>query len=202
MKPLVIGITGKACAGKDQYAKAFEELGARVVDVDRLGHQALEANRDRIVAEFGLSIEHRGVIDRKALGAIVFSDPAKLEVLEGISHPWMRARIGEILDEEPEGLIVLNAALLSRMGLDRLCSHVLFIAAPRCLRFRRCKARDGLSWRRFLKREASQRDVTYRSLDPNVPRRRLWNWGSLSLIHRQVQRCCGRIGFSVVAGTE
>ncbi len=72
MKPVVIGITGKACAGKNQYAKAFEELGARLIDVDRLGHQALEANKDRIIAEFGDSVADRGEIDRKALGAIVF----------------------------------------------------------------------------------------------------------------------------------
>ncbi|HRV23782.1 MAG TPA: dephospho-CoA kinase, partial [Sphaerochaeta sp.] len=143
MKPVVIGITGKACAGKNQYAKAFEELGARLIDVDRLGHQALEANKDRIIAEFGDSVADRGEIDRKALGAIVFSDPTKLKVLEGISHPWMVARIERILAEETAEVIVLNAALLSRMGLDRLCSHILFIAAPRCLRFRRCKARDG-----------------------------------------------------------
>lgn len=195
MKPVVLGITGKACAGKDRYAKVFEELGARLIDVDRLGHQALEANQDRIIAEFGDSIEHQGTIDRKALGAIVFSDLSRLKALEGISHPWMVARIEEILAEETADAIVLNAALLSRMGLDRLCSHVLFITAPRCIRFRRCKARDGLSWEQFLKREASQRDITFRSIDPNAARYRLRNWGSTEIIHRQVRRCCVRIGF-------
>lgn len=194
MKPVVIGITGKACAGKNQYAKAFEELGARLIDVDRLGHQALEANKDRIIAEFGDSVADRGEIDRKALGAIVFSDPSKLKALEKISHPWMVARIERILAEETAEVIVLNAALLNRMGLDRLCSHILFITAPRCLRFRRCKARDGLSWRQFLKREASQRDISYQLLDPKAIHHRLWNWGSMEIIHRQVQRCCGRIG--------
>lgn len=194
MKPIIIGITGKACAGKNQYAKVFKDLGARLIDVDLLGHQALEANRDRIIAEFGPSIEDQGGINRKALGAVVFSDPSKLKALEGISHPWMVARIERILAEETAEVIVLNAALLSRMGLDRLCTHVLFIAAPRCIRFRRCKARDGLSWGQFLKREAHQRDIAYRSIDPDAVRHRLWNWGSMSLIHRQVQRCCGRIG--------
>ena len=194
MKPVVLGITGKACAGKDQYAKAFEELGARLIDVDRLGHRALEANKDRIIAEFGGSIKNQGVIDRKALGAIVFSDPSKLKALEGISHPWMVAQIEKILAEETADVIVLNAALLSQMGLDRLCSHVLFITSPRRLRFRRCKARDGLSWEQFLKREASQRDITYRSIDPNAARHRIRNWGRVEIIHRQVRRCCVRIG--------
>ena len=193
--PIVVGITGKACAGKNQYARQFEERGAYVIDVDHLGHQALEANEEQVVAFFGESIIEEGKINRRALGAIVFSDPAKLKALEAISHPWMVEHIKQIIDEKTDEIIVLNAALLSRMGLDQLCSHVLYISAPRALRYRRCKKRDRLSWSQFLQREARQQDIRCSAISKEAICFQLWNWGSVEIIHRQVQRCCVRIGF-------
>ena len=192
---MIIGITGKACAGKDRYARVFAEFGAEVIDVDHLGHAALEANKEQILAHFGPSVEEAGVINRKALGAIVFANPTQLAALEAISHPWMVEHIKEMIARSEAELIIVNAALLTRMGLDHLCSHVLYIWAPRWVRYRRCTKRDCLSYQQFIQREKQQRDITYRNLSKATKNYRLWNWASAKTIYRQVQRCCVRIMF-------
>ena len=69
--PIVVGITGKACAGKNQYARRFEELGAYVIDVDHLGHQALEANEEQ--AKASVSAKFASVIFQILILDVVFS---------------------------------------------------------------------------------------------------------------------------------
>ncbi len=197
---LVIGLTGRACAGKNQYASAFADLGCMVVDVDLLGHQALEESKPALVKEFGSEVVEAGTVNRKVLGSLVFSDPAKLRRLEHITHPLMvqacRARIEEARSQGSPA-IILNAALLSRMGLVALCDRVLFIKAPLLVRYRRCAQREGLTLRKFLLRERAQKDITITSLGKNAGLQVLHNTGSKALIHRQVATYCATIGISI-----
>ena len=75
----IIGLTGGYCAGKNEAALCIEESGFRVIDVDKLGHKALELKTEALVRAFGRGILNpRGEIDRRALGAIVFADPETL----------------------------------------------------------------------------------------------------------------------------
>ena len=94
----LIGLTGNIACGKSTVLAILQELGAHVIDADRVTHELQapgEPVYDTIVAEFGAGIlaEPGGPIDRRALGAIVFSDPAALRRLEQIVHPAVRARI-------------------------------------------------------------------------------------------------------------
>ena len=114
---LVIGITGKACAGKNAYSSVFASFGFPVVDVDTLGHAALQTSEQKIIQAFGSDILTGGAIDRKKLGALVFSDPRKLKVLESISHPEMVEACKHMIDQarqQNKEAIILNAALLGR----------------------------------------------------------------------------------------
>ena len=79
---MIIGLTGKSCAGKDEVASILSSFGYYVIDEDKLGHEALRANRDSLISEFGEGILSDGEVDRKKLGSIVFSDPMKLKKLE------------------------------------------------------------------------------------------------------------------------
>ena len=157
---MVLGLTGKYCAGKNQVAARFEERGYRVIDVDRLGHEALKARKSEVLAAFGEGIlGPEGEIDRKALGGIVFKDKNKLRLLESLVHPWMRDRVAETVKANPGGKTIVNAALLFPMRLDGLCDRIIVVEAPLCLRILRARKRDRQSYLRILRRILSQRKL-------------------------------------------
>lgn len=187
---LVIGLTGRSCAGKDRFAKEFASLGVPVVDVDGLGHGALVAQAEHVVEAFGPQVlACDGSIDRKVLGRIVFGDPSKLKRLESISHPWMVGECRRMIAKAKEcggRMILLNAALLYRMGLDSLCDAVIFVKVPFYTRYRRAKDRDKVSWEAFRAREKAQEDINPDVFKGRVPVVVMENDGEPALIHRQV----------------
>src|SRR5215470_14003523 len=100
----LIGLTGNIACGKSTVLGILKRLGARVIDADRVTHELQRPGQpvyDAIVAEFGTGILSGpgGPIDRRALGAIVFADPAALRRLEQIVHPAVHARIEAWLKE-------------------------------------------------------------------------------------------------------
>lgn len=159
----VIGLTGKACAGKNYIADIFEEKGFMVVDVDKLGHQALINKQDEVVTTFGKEILNKGVIDRRILGNIVFSSKDKLRKLETIVHPEIKELCKSIIKENNKN-IILNAAILQRGKLLEFCDKVIFVTAPFKLRYKRSKVRDKRSLIWFLKRNFAQIDINIRSI--------------------------------------
>ncbi len=158
---MVLGLAGGYCAGKNAVAAVLAGRGFRVIDVDAVGHDVLRERqvRERVAARFGLGVlAEGGEVDRKALGRRVFRDRRELAELERLVHPRMVQRIREEL-ALASGPVVLNAALLFRMGLDRLCGAVLCVRAPWWLRLARARRRDGLGPVEALRRIASQRGI-------------------------------------------
>ena len=127
MSKYLIGLTGNIATGKSTVAKMLQELGATVIDADALVHELQRKGTptfDAIVAAFGSGILDRsGEIDRKALGAIVFADPAQLRVLEGILHPAVLIESMKRISEAPTPVVVYEAIKLdrSRSGGDVQC---------------------------------------------------------------------------------
>ena len=152
---MIIGLTGKSCAGKDEVASILSSFGYYVIDEDKLGHEALRANRDSLISEFGEGILSYGEVDMKKLGSIVFSDPLKLKKLEAISHPWMINETKRLAREaEKKGLIVvINAAILARLSLDKISDAIIFVDAPFSIRAKRAELRNGTKIEDFRKRE-------------------------------------------------
>lgn len=162
---MVLGLTGKYCAGKDAVAEILGRRGFMIIDVDAVGHEVLHERRDEVVAAFGASIERSdGAIDRGALAAIVFADRAALARLQAIVHPAMAERVrARVKEETGRGAdVVINAAVLHRMGLDRICDAVVFVQARAWRRLARALRRDGLALRQAFRRMASQRDLVPR----------------------------------------
>jgi len=194
----IIGLTGQYCAGKNAYANLFLAKGYPMVEVDTLGHEALSAAKEEIVAAFGkevLTVD--GTIDRKRLGSIVFADSHKLAVLESITHPRMVAACVRMLDQwEKEGCqaAILNAALLHRMKLDVLCDYICFIEAPLCTRYKRAVARDHATLKGFTQKLRAQRDIRRKAIIGTDAVFIMKNSGDMSLIHRQVEGFCVTIG--------
>lgn len=154
---MVIGVTGRSCSGKDVVVKVLEERGIPSVNVDHLGHIALDQNKDKLVEAFGEGIIMEGKVDRKILGPIVFSDPAKLAVLNGISHPWMVSEVEKFVHSHK--LCTINAALLESMDLVRFCNDILYVYAPYELRKTRAMSRDGLTEEAFERRNENQQQI-------------------------------------------
>jgi dephospho-CoA kinase len=168
----VIGLTGGIGSGKSTVSQFLAELGATVIDVDKLWHQALEADselRQEIVAAFGTEILAPGrEIDRKKLGQIVFGNPEALARLNNIMHPWVyrtvRARLGEYR-RRGVGVVALELPLLVEVPLSLKAGQpslsdevdeVWVTVAPEAVVLKRLKERGGISEAEALARIRSQ----------------------------------------------
>lgn len=193
----VIGLTGGYCVGKNQYAAEFAARGVPVIDVDELGHEILDECKEDVVARFGPAIrDERGSIDRKRLGAIVFGSDS-LSDLESILHPHMVRRCVELIEDYRESsskAVIVNAALLHRMHLDVLCDEVCFITANLLVRYLRCKKRDGLTIRAFIRRINAQKDIKSTLVESASHVYVMDNSCHRGIIHRQVDELCVTIG--------
>jgi dephospho-CoA kinase len=136
-QPVIIGLTGPIGCGKTTVAAMLGELGGTVIDADALardvtapGQPALDAIRER----FGDDVmERAGVLDRAALGAVVFRDPVALRDLEAIVHPGVRRLVEERLERatrEGDPFVVVEAIKLVEGGLAGRCDEVWLIECP------------------------------------------------------------------------
>lgn len=193
---LIVGLTGKMCAGKDAFASLLPEDRFVVIDVDKLGHKALEENHGLLVEAFGSSIiSPDGTVDRKILGPIVFSDPAKLRILDDITHPWMCSEaLRQAKDAENAGKVaVINAALLESMGFVDHCQLVILVTAPLDVRMKRAMERNGMSPGEFMKRAEAQKDIGLSLFSSGRRVITIINDSTKDSLSRQVENCCGII---------
>jgi dephospho-CoA kinase len=150
---LVIGLVGGIGSGKSVATAMLAELGAEVVNADLVGHEVYEPGKpgfDAIVAEFGAAmVGPDGRIDRKKLGPIVFADGAKLERLNAIVHPLIRAEIERrIVRARANGTVravVVEAAILLEAGWRSLVDQVWVISARREDVVERLAAQRGMA---------------------------------------------------------
>ena len=158
----IIGLTGPYCAGKNHVAKLLEQRFFPVLDVDKLGHQVIETEKERLLVRFGEDIlAPQGVIDRKKLGQKVFGRPKELADLEEIIHPAVNMKTLEWINNRKEKLCFINAALLHRSSAFENLDAVILVHAPLLTRLLRAKKRDRLPWVSIIKRFWSQRKFKY-----------------------------------------
>ena len=166
---MVIGLTGSIGTGKSEAARQLEALGASIISADQVGHEAYTPNTEaweQVVAAFGDDIlQDDGEIDRRKLGAVVFSDPGQLEKLNQIMHPRMARmvadRIEELRDQGAE-VVVVEAALLFEAGWDSLVEEVWVTDSTEQVVIERLKQRNGMSEEEARKRISSQMGRTER----------------------------------------
>ena len=190
---MVIGLTGRYCAGKDTVAQALASRGYRIIDADSIAHEMLADQAREVIAQFGPGVRSAdGGVDRRALGRVVFADPAARVRLERIIHPPVVERIKQLMAASP-GDVVINAPLLHRAGLHAICDAVLFVRAPALLRLARAMRRDSLSLRDAWARIRSQDDVRPQSNGPAVDTYSVPNWGSARALERRIARLDRRL---------
>lgn len=148
----IIGLCGGSGSGKTTACAAMEALGARIIDTDRVYREICVAGSDclaDIAREFGrAAVAPDGGLDRRSLGAIVFSDAEARGRLNEIAHAHIRTETERRLTEYKSSgadAVVVDAPLLFESGFDRMCDITVGITAPRKLRIARITARDGIS---------------------------------------------------------
>jgi len=188
----IVGLTGGIGAGKSTVAAILAELGARVIDADRIGHEVYLPGSEgfrRVVEAFGPGVVGTdGSIDRRALGALVFADPAARARLNAIVHPLIGAELQRRLvaardaDRRP---IVIEAAIMLEAGWRGLVDRVWVVAARPEHAVARVVASRGLSAAEVERRLAAQM--------PDAERRRLAdlvieNDGDPAALRREVEK--------------
>ncbi|GAA3170435.1 hypothetical protein GCM10010531_24580 [Blastococcus jejuensis] len=131
---LRIGLTGGIGSGKSTVAVLLAERGAVVVDADRIAREVVEPGTPGLAAvaeAFGADVlTSDGGLDRPALAAVVFGDPAARARLDGIVHPLVRARSVEILGSLPaDAVVVQDIPLLVETGQAGSFDLVLVVEA-------------------------------------------------------------------------
>jgi dephospho-CoA kinase len=157
--PVVLGLVGGVAAGKSTVAAAFGAHGLCRIDADEVARAvSSEAPVLQAIAEaFGAGVVRGGALDRAALAAVVFRDPAARARLEAILHPPIRARIlAALAAAKARGdSVLLDVPLLLENGLIAECDHVVFVHAADATRCARAAAR-GWSPEELARREAAQ----------------------------------------------
>ncbi len=190
---IVIGLTGRYCSGKGTAARVFASLGFAVIDADDLSHEVLIEKTREVVAEFGTAVTRGdGGVDRRALGRVVFSDPQARTRLEGILYPAITERI-RLFIARSRADVIINAPLLQRAGLEKICDAVVFVRAPAALRLLRAMRRDSLSVGDAWSRINAQKDVRPQSMGPGVDTYSVLNWGSVRCLERRTKRLARRL---------
>ena len=131
-----IGLTGGIASGKSTAARYLGELGAQVIDADRLGHRAYEPDTAafrQVVDVFGDAVVAAdGTINRRALGSKVFGQPSQLKKLTDIVWPEIRRLADLEIEAErarrPDGVVVLEAAVMIEAGWQRSLDEVWVVA--------------------------------------------------------------------------
>jgi dephospho-CoA kinase len=157
---LLVGLTGGIASGKSLVARVFKDLGAHLIDADRIVHELLEPDQEagrEVLDFFGKEfLLPDGRINRRKLGEIVFKDAEKRAWLNKCLHPRVfeayQAQVRQARSRSPRAVVVLDAALLIETGYQRKMDRVVVVYAEPEQQLERLIRRD-----RFTKEEALAR---------------------------------------------
>ncbi len=154
---MIIGITGGTGSGKTTLLNVIRQWGGLVLDCDAIYHQLLQTDTAMLAsieARFPQTVEN-GILDRKKLGRIVFSDETALLDLNRITHSAVKREVLKQLAAGP-ALAAIDAIGLFEGGLASLCDVTVAVTSPETKRIQRLMQRDGISEEYAKKRIASQ----------------------------------------------
>lgn len=164
----VIGLCGGSGSGKGVVSSIFARYGYLTIDTDMVYREITNKKTpclDALILEFGDKIlNQEGGLDRKKLGAIVFSDREKLDRLNAVSHKFVLDEVRSIIEnakkEKYTGALV-DAPLLFESGFDSECDYVVAVVAKTDIRISRIIERDDITKEAAIKRIASQTSDEY-----------------------------------------
>ncbi len=155
-----VALTGGIASGKSTACNLLRLYGLRVIDADAIAREILQAEADRIAEIFGDRYVVDGKVDRKALGALVFSDKDARRELERLLHPKIREEIVRRSEEQDRlgGPYIVDIPLFFETGAYPI-DKVIVVYAPREIQKRRLMEREGLSEDEVEARLDAQMDI-------------------------------------------
>lgn len=149
MKPWTLGLTGGIGSGKSAVAEHFVELGVDLVDADQAARWVVEPGRPALAAiaeHFGAEVlQADGQLNRSALRAQIFAEPAQRRWLERLLHPLIAQEVAQFLANAQSPYAIMVSPLLIESGQYKLTQRVLVIDVPEQLQIERTMRRDQLS---------------------------------------------------------
>jgi dephospho-CoA kinase len=161
---LKVGLTGSIAVGKSFVCDIFRELGCHVLDADKTARKVVEPGTQglaKIVEAFGAEVlRPSGELDRGKVGAIVFSNEEKRQLLNSIVHPlvieeqnkWLRDRE----QADPEGIAIVDAALMIESGGYKRLEKLVVVWCQSAVQLDRLIKRENLSPEEASRRIAAQ----------------------------------------------
>lgn len=162
----IIGITGGTGTGKTTALDVLRGMGALCIDADELYHALTLTSQDmkaELIARFG-AVYDGDTLNRRALGNVVFSDPAALEDLNAVTHKYVTRETFRLLREFAMGggtVAAIDAIGIFEAGLDSICAAVFGVLAPEEVRLERIMTREGIPREYALKRIRAQKSDEY-----------------------------------------
>ena len=195
---LVIGLTGPTGAGKGEVANIFKRYGIPVINADRVYHELItppSSCLQELTEEFGKEILlPDGSLNRRALGGIVFSDPAARERLNTITHRYVMEEVKTQMERyrrEGVPVAVFDAPQLFEAGAQRACGAVVSVLADRGLRLERIMARDNITAEAAMRRILAQKSDEFFKTHSNYI---IENNGTVETLAPQVHRVLTALG--------
>ncbi|MDD3591348.1 MAG: dephospho-CoA kinase [Sulfurovum sp.] len=187
-----IVLTGGIATGKSTVAKIFAARGFEIIDADRIAHEVLDAQHERIAELFGEGFVREGKVDRKALGALVFADEGKRRALEALLHPLIYREI----EKEAQKLDALGKPYLVDIPLFFETNRYpirrsLVVYTTKAQQLERLMQRDG-----YDAQNAQQRIDAQLPIDEKRDRATylIDNTGDLAQLRAECERVIGELG--------
>jgi dephospho-CoA kinase len=188
-RPYLLGVTGNIACGKTTVMQRLRELGAETLDADAIYHRLIEPGKSlwqSLRDAFGEGIiASDGTINRRALGQIVFSDPAKLTELDRLTHPAVRIATRQQIDASTRAVVAVDAVKLIESGSAKVYDQVWLVVCDPEVQIERLMARNGLSCADAVLRVKAQPPVGEKRRLVDVV---IDNSGAIEATHREVDR--------------
>ncbi len=196
---IIIGLTGGIASGKSLVARVFKELGAHIIDADKIVHELLAPGEEawrEVLEHFGSLIELPDrTIDRRKLGEIVFSDADERAWLNNCLHPRVfavyNAKIKRLVSRTRDALVVFDAALLIETGFHKKMDATVVVYADEEQQLRRLMERDRLAPDQARARIKSQMPLSEKRIHADYV---IDNTGSREATERQAREVFARLG--------
>ncbi|PAV91327.1 hypothetical protein WR25_21909 [Diploscapter pachys] len=186
--PYIIGLTGGIASGKSNIAKyLMEEADFEVIDCDKVAHTCYERGSEltQKIGEKFPGVVTDGLVDRKALGSIVFADKAKLDELSWLIWPIVLEKVRAIIEKTDKKYVAIEAAAIVEAKWQGFMNELWTVFVPVEETLRRIKERDGLDEEQALNRIQSQLTNKDRIDESHVVFCSLWDY---SITHAQVTK--------------
>lgn len=162
---MILGITGGIGSGKTIICRIFRILKVPVFSADDEARKIMETSGEiirQITHIAGEHIYNNGILQRKELATIIFSNPEILKKVNETVHPEVFRRFSGWVNEQHHPYVIMEAAILFESGADKLVDKILTVTAPEEERIRRVTSRNMISEEEVVERIRNQFDDNFR----------------------------------------